>query len=219
MNFSSLLSKFEDDLDAVMLMANPTLAVKFLTGAQNVHCVKKGSMAIIQTNPTEMFTYDSLLNWRAALSVAPPTLSTGRPLIILNALSFGTFYDDCLHIYQENPPLISAAFSTRAKIPSNILNSSAVSAALLAGIKVAPETFDELSIYFMVELLNDLYTLFDQIIANYNMYKVETIGDAYVVTSGLPIQNDHRHASEIAFIAAAEPSQSNICSTFRYEFA
>ncbi|VDO00102.1 unnamed protein product [Rodentolepis nana] len=101
MNFTRLLSKFEDNLDAVIIMANPSLAVEFLIGAQNVRCVKEGSIAIIQTNPTDMFTYDSLRNWRAVLSVAPPTLSAGRSLIILNVLPFGTLYDDNSYIYQE----------------------------------------------------------------------------------------------------------------------
>ncbi|CAF0750645.1 unnamed protein product [Adineta ricciae] len=48
----------------------------------------------------------------------------------------------------------------------------------------------------VVSILNEMYTKFDKCLETHNCYKVETIGDAYMLVSGLP-ERARNHAAEI----------------------
>ena len=89
---------------------------------------------------------------------------------------------------------------------------------LKKGKQVQPETFKEATLFFsdiegftsiaglatpmeIISLLNRLYMFFDNVIVKYDVYKVATIGDAYIVVSGVPVKNGNRHAGEIASMA------------------
>ncbi|XP_077367856.1 guanylyl cyclase C [Festucalex cinctus] len=84
--------------------------------------------------------------------------------------------------------------------------------------KVEPELYEEVTVYFsdivgfttlchystpmeVVDMLNEIYKNFDSVLDGHDVYKVETIGDAYMVASGLPKRNGNRHAVDIAHMA------------------
>ncbi|KAK7488571.1 hypothetical protein BaRGS_00020188, partial [Batillaria attramentaria] len=92
-----------------------------------------------------------------------------------------------------------------------------VAKALMNGEKVEAETFKRATIMFsdvvtftniaaacppekIVDMLNDMYERFDTATTRWNVYKVETIGDAYMVVSGVP-ERTKDHAQKVARFA------------------
>ncbi|XP_077998121.1 uncharacterized protein LOC144451196 [Glandiceps talaboti] len=113
-----------------------------------------------------------------------------------------------------------------------LLNSmlpKAVSEELKRTGTVQTEAFEECTIYFsdivgftkissrlspmeVIAMLNALYSLFDARVNAYDCYKVETIGDAYMVVSGIPTRNGTKHVSEMASLALDLQTQISFLS-------
>ncbi|XP_055327366.1 atrial natriuretic peptide receptor 1-like [Paramacrobiotus metropolitanus] len=102
----------------------------------------------------------------------------------------------------------------REMLPSSVVEQ------LRAGHTVNSENFDSVTIMFsdmfgfsqyaagssptdVTELLNAVYSVFDKVLVVFDVYKVETIGEVYMVASGVPVRNGIAHAKEICSLALA----------------
>ncbi|XP_055354235.1 atrial natriuretic peptide receptor 2-like [Paramacrobiotus metropolitanus] len=81
------------------------------------------------------------------------------------------------------------------------------------------ESFDSVSILFsdlpvfaklvmkcspleVIDLLNRTHSAFDEVVPYYDAYKVETINDSYMISSGIPMRN-HNHADVLCLLGRA----------------
>ncbi|XP_071944799.1 uncharacterized protein [Antedon mediterranea] len=97
-------------------------------------------------------------------------------------------------------------------LPKTVVNE------LILNMEVKAELFDNATVFFsdivgfsqlcnqstplqVVQMLNGLYLMFDSRIENYDVYKVETINETYMLASGVPERNGENHISEIATAA------------------
>lgn len=52
----------------------------------------------------------------------------------------------------------------------------------------------------LVNYMNEIYSAFDQLVDEFNVYKVETVGQVYMAASGAP-ERTERHAPNVANIS------------------
>ena len=97
-------------------------------------------------------------------------------------------------IYQMLPKTVADSLKSN-KQTSELFDSATVCFTEIDGFKEIARNCRPLELF---DMLNVIYKTFDARIDSYDVYKVETINDSYMVASGLPERKWDRHAAEIA---------------------
>ncbi|CAD5111703.1 DgyrCDS994 [Dimorphilus gyrociliatus] len=100
-------------------------------------------------------------------------------------------------LYQMLPKSVAESLKKKKPVKAEFFESATIFFSDIVGFT---EIAAKSSPQELVELLNGLYSMFDKTIGKYNLYKVETIGDAYMVASGVP-EPFKQHAQEMCIFA------------------
>ncbi|XP_055344055.1 atrial natriuretic peptide receptor 2-like [Paramacrobiotus metropolitanus] len=98
------------------------------------------------------------------------------------------------------PQSIADAMQRREAVHPEMFDSSTV---CFADVPMLSEMLESgSSLKWIVDVLNSLCGIFDTVTRKFEVYDVETINDAHLLVSGVPIRNGQEHAKEIVCMAA-----------------
>jgi len=143
------------------------------------------------------------------LGLMVPVIVYVTYLSTTSMFQFSALYDERVEIYRQEKKKTEKLLTDL--LPRQIIRQ------MKKGEVPQPETFESVSVFLcdivgfttlssestahqIVDMLNLLYNMYDSRIDAYDVYKVETIGDAYMVASGVPEKID-THAQEICRMA------------------
>ncbi|XP_059154830.1 retinal guanylyl cyclase 1-like [Physella acuta] len=101
-------------------------------------------------------------------------------------------------LYQMLPEQVAKQLKENNTVPAESYEDVTIFFSDVVGFTTIAASCSPLEV---VDLLNNLYTCFDRRLELYDVYKVETIGDAYMVSSGVPKRNGRKHVTQIANMA------------------
>jgi adenylate cyclase len=149
-----------------------------------------------------------------------------RSFFVLNVLApLGTAFVLLLYLVSERDRAIDALEAERATSDRLLLNvlPAPIAERLKAGEELIADRHEEVTVLFadvvgftpfaertaperVVELLNRVFTAFDQLVEQHGLEKIKTVGDAYMAAGGLPAPRaDHVEAvAEVALKMQAE---------------
>ncbi|KAK3085216.1 hypothetical protein FSP39_000058 [Pinctada imbricata] len=101
-------------------------------------------------------------------------------------------------LFRMLPRDVAYTLKTTGKSPASEFSEASIFFSDVVGFTAIGSRCSPMQI---IDFLNEMYSFFDDIIDKYDVYKVETIGDAYMVVSGVPTPNGQAHAYHISKMA------------------
>jgi adenylate cyclase len=210
------------------ILAHVTLVIVFIGwgfGAQYSAIALFVALALVSVYPrwvtvtVSSFIILLFIGWYYYTVLIPPLASTPvLQLAVVNVLNivgaFGAVGAATIYIVTE----VERAEETNEELLNNVLPKS-IAARLKKKEPTIADGFQNASILFadlagftpvsqkltpdeLVEMLDALFSRFDELVDHYDLEKIKTIGDEYMVASGIPIPRDD-HAEALANFALA----------------